>query len=109
MTAARVTLQMGSRSLLPCRVNRDVAWVTWSKGPTPNTTYPVIVYQSTDDGWKKWGPGNGKGYDVEENLSLVIQDVAIDDAGYFSCEVLDRGTGLSFANQTGVDVFGKLN
>ena len=109
ITEPRVTLQMGSRGLLPCSFDREVAWITWSKGPTETTTYAVIVYESTKDGWKKWGPGYGKGYDVEENFSLVIQDVAIDDAGYFFCEVLDKGTSLSFVNQTDVNVFGKLN
>ena len=68
----------------------------------------LLVYQHHDNMWMKAGYGYAEGiYDVEANFSLIINDVMIENDGYYFCEILDVDTGRSFANKTRVEVFGE--
>ena len=101
-------LGRGGRGELPCRVQRNVARVTWSKGPELKTAQILLVYQQDDNDWIKAGYGYIEElYDIEANFSLIINDVMFEHGDYYFCEILDIDTGRSFANKTRVEIFGK--
>ena len=103
-----VALEKGSRGLLPCKVDRDVNAVYWHKGPSQSTL--LVVFQYFKEEWQKIGQGIDEGlYDIYDNFTLVIKEVAVEDNDYFFCEILDRESGNTFTNQTSVRVFGKYN
>ena len=107
-TDQQVRLLMGSQGMLPCRVEREVARVTWSKGIQLQTAKILLVYQHHDNMWMKAGYGYAEGiYDVKANFSLIINDVMMKHDGYYFCEILDVDTGRSFSNKTRVEVFGE--
>ena len=107
-TDKHIALLKGSRGQLPCRVTRQVDSITWSKGQTFVSARLLLVYQFYEGKWSKIGSGYTDGlYDIETNFSLVINNVEIQDEGFFFCEILDRETGRSFVNQTELDVFGE--
>ena len=106
-TDQQVTLQTGSRGVLPCRVTRQVDSITWSRGPTFVSSQPILAFLFYDGTWEKLGTGYTEGlYDINANFSLIINNVTIEDRGYFFCEMLDRDIGQTFENQTQVAVFG---
>ena len=108
-TDEHVTLENGIRGEVPCRVTRQVDSITWSKGPNFAASQRLLVFQFYNNEWSKLGSGYTEGlYDIEANFSLVINDVKIQDDGFFFfCEILDRDTGQSFANKTELDVIGR--
>ena len=107
-TDVHIVLEMGDRAELPCRVERVVGLVTWSRGFSPSTADILVRYKFYDNVWTKVGWGYDTGlYDIHTNFSLVINSVMVDDDdGYFFCEILDRETGLNFWNTTDVIVYG---
>ena len=106
-TDLQVTLQKGSRGVLPCRVTRQVDSITWSRGPTFESSQPILAFRFYDGTWEKLGTGYTEGlYDINANFSLIINTVTIEDRGYFFCEMLDRDIGQSFENQTQVVIIG---
>ena len=111
-TEPEVVLQKDTRGVLPCRVNPnvDVGVVFWSRGSTLSTG-ELVVTMSIFGGTKiKFGTGYGSGlYDIDDELSLIIKNVSVEDNGSFFCEISEEGTGDLSHNQTYVAVFGKWN
>ena len=106
-TAPDIHLEKGTRGTLPCKLERDVAMVSWSRGQSPKTA-DILIMLSLYNEWRKAGPGYIEGlFDVDTNFSLIIWDVSVEDQGDYFCEVLDLNTGRSFWNSTVVSVFGK--
>ena len=107
-TDPQIVLLMGDRAELPCRVERVVGLVTWSRGFSPSTADILVRYKFYDNVWTKVGWGYDTGlYDIHTNFSLVINNVVVDDDdGYFFCEILDWETGRNFWNKTDVIVYG---
>ena len=94
--------------MLPCRVQREVGSVTWSKGPQLKGAEIIVIYQNLKGGWEKTIYGDIEGlYDIESNFSLVINNVMVEHSDLFYCDVLDTGSGRSISNHTNVQVFGK--
>ena len=55
----------------------------------------------------KEGTGYTKGqYDIDQNYTLIIKDVGIEDSATYYCSVAELGTGGA-SNSTSVKVFGK--
>ena len=107
-TDRQAKLLRGDRGMLPCRVQREVNTVTWSKGLTPQTAQTLVIYKHYNNEWSKFGPGyNGGLYDIHVNFSLVIHNVTIQDNGSFFCEILDKVIGQNYWNVTDVLVYGK--
>ena len=108
-TEAEIVLRKGSHGLLPCRVDKEVAGVYWSKGPTFRTSTLLLLMEFHDNTWKREIPEDSKQfYNINDNFSLVINRTRIQDNGLFFCEILDLDTGTPFVNQTSVTVFGKF-
>ena len=111
-TEPEVVLQKDTRGVLPCRVNpsTDVGIVFWSRGSTLSTG-EIVVTMSILGGTKiKFGTGYSSGlYDINDELSLIIKNVSVEDNGSFFCEISEEGTGDLSHNQTYVAVFGKWN
>ena len=108
-TKPEVILRKGTTAHLPCRVDRKIATLNWSKSPSPSSSKEVlIIFTFYKDVWTKEGPGYSDGsYNITSNFSLIINDVRIEDNAHFFCEILDIDTGRNFINQTNVTVFGK--
>ena len=87
-----VSLQMGSRGLLPCDLARDrsIAFVYWFKGISFSGN---LIYFNNDGGkWQKGGAGyDTLQYDMNENLSLIINSTRVEDYDQFTCEIFFRG------------------
>ena len=107
-TEPEILLQKGTQAVIPCRVEREVASVTWSKGPQLDTADIIVIYQYLKTGWAKEIYEDTDGlYDIAVNFSLIINEVLIEHDQYFFCEVLDVESGQSIANKTDVNVFGE--
>ena len=108
-TEPHVTLQIGTRGLLPCDVKGAIEYVHWIKGPNIDfTNEPVIIYFPNQNDSNKEGPGydNGK-YDITVEFSLVLKTVDIYNEDVYFCTVHDMNTNELYYNQTIVTVFGK--
>ena len=111
-TEPEVVLQKDTRGMLPCRVNPsvDVGIVFWSRGSTLSTGETVVTMSILGGTKIKSGTGYGSGlYDVDDELSLIINNVSVEDNDNFFCEISEEGTGDLSHNQTYVAVFGKWN
>ena len=113
-TEHEVVLKKDSRGVLPCRVNRsvDVGIVVWSRGPRLSTG-EILVSMSLWSGTRnKLGTGYEAGlYNIDDNddFSLIIKNVSVEDNDSFFCEISEKGTGALSHNHTNVLVFGKWN
>ena len=103
----QVFLEKGTRGLVPCRTDIEVVNLAWSLDPPPiRETLVILDYYGGK--WVKFVPGNFKGvFDIDQDFSLVIKDVRVDNAATYHCTVGENGTGNVFTNHTAVNVFGK--
>ena len=102
------TLRMGSRGVLPCRIDREVNAVTWSRGRSETTAEILVILRIFNKQWVKEGPGySTKKYDMDDENSLIIESVEVEDDEDFFCAILDKDTGRNFVNKTRVTVYGK--
>ena len=84
-----VFLQMKTRGVLPCNLDRDreIAYLLWYKGVT--VTEDLIIYNYRDGVWEKLGPGYESGsYNITNNFSLIINSVSLEDNDQFTCEIV---------------------
>ena len=101
-------MQAGDRAVLPCRVDRDVDTITWSKGPDLPTAPVLILIQFLNGNAFKDGQGyKDKLYDIDSNFSLIIYETTIEHNGNYFCEILDRDSGRPISNNTNLSVFGE--
>ena len=104
-----ITLQNGDKGALPCRVDRQVHSVTWSKGHVVQTADVLLLMQFDDKGSRKAGQGYVDGlYDIDANFTLFIHHVNVTNNGLYFCEILDLESGQNYLNYTDVNVFGML-
>ena len=107
-TDTDVVLQKGERGMLPCRVGREVATVTWSRGPELPTAAVLTILQFLNGKVFKTGQGYADGlYDITDDFTLIINESTIDHIGNYFCEILDPDSGRPIANNTNVIVFGE--
>ena len=107
-TDPQVIVRKGTRGVLPCRVEREVNAVTWSRGPSDTTAAILVIQRIVSKEWITEGPGYLTGeYDMEDDYSLIIDDVGVEDNDDFFCAILDKDTGRNFVNKTSVMVYGK--
>ena len=112
-TDLEVFLEIGSRGLLPCEVqlggNVTIAVVVWKKGSSSIYTPPLVIRENHEGNWENGGPGYGRGYSIDQNLSLIINRVKIEDDDIFVCVVSPLGLIEPTLNQTQVRVFGEYD
>ena len=108
VTQPEVVFQKGSRGLLPCSLDgdREIAYIQWYKGVIFQGY--LIEYEYRDGHLIKLNSGDGSGYyDLNENFSLVIDPMRVEDNDQFTCEIVVEGILDPFQNSTNVSVFGK--
>ena len=102
-----VFLEIGTRGLVPCRTDLEVVNVIWSLDPPPIIRKPLVIIEYYNGVWTKGGPGYTKGqYDIDQNYTLIIKDVGIEDGATYYCSVAQLGTGGA-SNNTDVNIFGR--
>ena len=107
-TDREVVVQAGNTVVLPCRVDRDVATVSWSKGPDLPTAPVLVLAQFHNGNIIKDGKGyKDKLYDISSNFSLIINKAQIGNNGKYFCEIFDLESGGPISNSTYLTVFGK--
>ena len=107
-TDPEVVLQTGERGMLPCRVGREVAQVTWSRGPELSMAAVLTILQFLNGKVYKTSQGYADGlYDITDDFTLIINESTIDHIGNYFCEILDSDSGRPIANNTNVIVFGE--
>ena len=108
ITEPHIVLEKGSTGLLPCKYERKVSAVTWTKGPSSSEAELLLIYDTFKSKWRKWGPGYEDGYyNITSNYSLVINSARIENNDRYYCEVSDLESGFPIMNRTDVIVFGK--
>ena len=102
-----VFLEKGTRGLVPCSTDIEVNGVVWSLDPPP-TQKPLAILDFYRGEWIKFVPGNYKGvFDIDQDFSLIIKDVRVENGVTYHCTVGENGTLNYFTNHTAVNVFGK--
>ena len=103
-----VFLEKGTRGLVPCRTDIEVNGVVWSLDPPPTIRETLVILDYYGGKLVKFVPGNYKGvFDIDQDFSLVIKDVRVENGVTYHCSVSENGTLNSFTNHTAVNVFGK--
>ena len=103
-----VFLEKGTRGLVPCRTDIEVNGVVWSLDPPPTIRETLVILDYYGGKLVKFVPGNYKGvFDIDQDFSLVIKDVRVENGVTYHCTVSENGTLNSFTNHTAVNVFGK--
>ena len=108
VTQPEVVFHKGSRGLLPCSLDGEgeIAYIQWYKGVTFQGH--LFQYEYRNGHLIKLHSGDGSGYyDLNENFSLVIDPVRVDDTDQFTCQIVVEGILDPFQNSTNVYIFGK--
>ena len=95
-TIPSVTLIQGSRGVLPCEYNRSAFAVYWKTGGEL-IVFLDIYYADGSRGGLGYTSGR---FNITDDYSLVIKDVAVEDEGRYTCEVSDFLLGTVFRNYT---------
>ena len=98
-----ILLQTGTSGALPCEVTVQTETIFWLKGSSP-----ILVYRLNNGAWERSGTGYDEGlYNVDANISLLIQNVTIANEDVYYCEILNSDTGMIETQKINVTVFGK--
>ena len=106
---ATLQLRQATYSILPCTVHIKARRVSWKKGTTSSGNESLVVIENNQGSAERSGAGYEEGtYNITLDYSLVIKELQIHHEGLYVCQVTDD-TGISFRNQTFVNVFGKYS
>ena len=100
----RVALQMGSRGLIPCKVQGAVDYVDWVKGPSTFGSRPLVSTTLEDGIWKKGRTHESGQYDMASDFTLIISDVNIHNEKFYTCRAKVLHALDLLANSTVVSV-----
>ena len=89
--------------------NLTIAVIVWKKGSSSIYKPPLVIRENHDGDWENGGPGYGRGYGIDQNFSLIINHVKIEDGDLFFCFVSPLGLIEPTMNQTLVRAFGEYN
>ena len=93
---------------LACRTDNDVYSVQWNKGQ--HGEEHLVALDLYFNPGQRAGPGFDKGlYYIDDEFSLIINNVELSDMDRFFCEVSDMETERQLWNYTDVSVIGKTN
>ncbi|XP_071495346.1 uncharacterized protein [Diadema antillarum] len=104
VTEASVEFNEGEKGVLPCRVNRDVGYVQWTRSTDPpdHKLAKLHLYSTPP---VRSGQGYGAGlFNITDDFSLIIKNVKPEDEALYTCFVMDYGNDAGYFNVTRVFV-----